>query len=210
MNINQTVLKSKNHINVLGIIFDSKLNWHLQVNNAITKSKKALHAISLIKKYFTSSELLSIITSNYLSILYYNADVWLLSTLSPQIKQKLLSASAAPLKLCTRLYDPSMSFETLHLINKRATPKQFTIYRHAILLHKYYNNESNDNNWLDLFFNQQFNNRCDTVKFVNTKSYKIGDNLLANRFTILNGKIRFDWLNLPLNSYKLKCKEIFL
>ena len=147
---------------------------------------------------------------NYLSILYYNADIWLLPTLSPQLKQKLLSASAAPLKLCTRLYDRSMSFDTLHFINKCATPKQFTTYRHDILLHKYYNDESNNNNWLDLFFNQQFNRRCDTVKFFNTKSYKIGDNLLANRFTVLNGKIKFDWLNLPFNSYKLKCKETFL
>ena len=108
----------------------------------ISKSKKALHAISLIRKYFTPSELLSIITSNYLYILYYNADVWLLSTLSPLLKQKLLSASAAPLKLCTRIYDRFMSFETLHSVNNRATPLQFTTYRHAILLHKYYNDDT--------------------------------------------------------------------
>ena len=204
------MLTSKNHINVLGITFDTKLQWHLQVAQTISKSKKALHAISLIRKYFTSSELLSIITSNYLSILYYNADVWLLPTLSPLLRQKLLSASAAPLKLCTRIYDRSMSFETLHSVNKRATPMQFTTYRHAILLHKFYNDDTYNSNWLDLFFNQQFNNRRDTVCFVDTKSFKIGNNILANRFTILNGKIKFDWLNLPFNSYKLKCKEAFL
>ena len=210
ININDIMLTSKNHINVLGITFDTKLQWHLQVAQTISKSKKALHAISLIRKYFTSSELLSIITSNYLSILYYNADVWLLPTLSPLLRQKLLSASAAPLKLCTRIYDRSMSFETLHSVNKRATPMQFTTYRHAILLHKFYNDDTYNSNWLDLFFNQQFNNRRDTVYFVDTKSYKIGNNILANRFTILNGKIKFDWLNLPFNSYKLKCKEVFL
>ena len=122
ININDIMLTSKNHINVLGITFDTKLQWHLQVAQTISKSKKALHAIFLIRKYFTSSELLSIITSNYLSILYYNADVWLLPTLSPLLRQKLLSASAAPLKLCTRIYDRSMSFETLHSVNNRATP----------------------------------------------------------------------------------------
>ena len=103
-----------------------------------------------------------------------------------------------------------MSFDTLHSLNKRATPKQFTTYRHGLLLHKYYNDETKSNNWLDLFFNQQFNNRCDSVNFVDTKTYKIGNNILANRFTILNGKVKFDWLNLPFNSYKMKCKEIFL
>ena len=210
LNVNHNLLKSKDHINVLGIIFDSKLQWHLQINNAISKSRKALHAISLIKKYFSQSELLTMITSNYLSILYYNADVWLLPTLNPQLKQKLLSASAAPLKLCTRMYDRSMSFNTLHTLNKRATPKQFTTYRHAILLHKVYNDETTNQNWLDLFFNQQFNNRCETVKFIDTKNYKIGNNILSNHFIILNGKIKYDWLNLPFNSFKLKCKELFL
>ena len=103
-----------------------------------------------------------------------------------------------------------MSFDTLHSLNKRATPKQFTTYRHALLLHKYYNDETKSNDWLNLFFNQQFNNRCESVKFVDTKSYKIGNNILANRFPILNFKVKFDWLNLPFNSYKMKCKEIFL
>ena len=210
LNINHNLLKSKDQINVLGIIFDSKLQWHLQINNAISKSRKALHAISLIKKYFSQNELLAMITSNYLSILYYNADVWLLPTLKPQLKQKLLSASAAPLKLCTRMYDRSMSFNTLHTLNKRATPNQFTTYRHAILLHKVYNDETTNQNRLDLFFNQQFNDRWETVKFFDTKNYKIGNNILSNRFIILNGKIKYDWLNLPFNSFKLKCKELFL
>ena len=178
LNVNHNLLKSKDQINVLGIIFDSKLQWHLQINNAISKSRKALHAISLIRKYFSQNELLAMITSNYLSILYYNADVWLLPILNPQLKQKLLSASAAPLKLCTRMYDRSMSFDTLHTLNKRATPKQFTTYRHAILLHKVYNDETTNQNRLDLFFNQQFNNRWETVKFMDTKNYKIGNNIL--------------------------------
>ena len=103
-----------------------------------------------------------------------------------------------------------MSFNTLHTLNKRATPNQFTIYRHAIILHKVYNDETTNQNWLDLFFNQQFNNRCETVKFFDTKNYKIGNNLLSNRFTILKDKIKYDWLNLPFTSFKLKCKELFL
>ena len=208
--VNNIPLKSKNCINVLGITFDSKLQWHLQVNNAITKSKRALHAINLIRKYFTQKQLLDLITSNYLSILYYNADIWLLPSLAPILKTKLLSASAAPLKLCTRLYDNSMSYETLHTINNRANPSQFSTYRHAILLHKTYNDTTLNNNWLDLFFNQHFNGRCNTVNFVNTKQYKIGNNLLSNRFVILNGKINYEWLNLPFESYKLKCKALFL
>ena len=210
LNINNNIVKSKNSINVLGITFDAKLQWHLQINNAISKSKRALHAINLIRKFFTQTQLLKLITSNYLSVLYYNADVWLLPSLAPNLKQKLLSASAAPLKMCTRLYDQSMSYDTLHILNKRATPKQFTTYRHALLLHKTFNDSTLSRDWTDLFFNQQFNGRCNTINFLNLKHYKIGNNILSNRFVILNGLINYEWLNLPFNSYKLKCKNMFL
>ena len=145
----------------------------LQVNNAVTKSKRALHVINLIRKYFTQKQLLDLVTSNYLWILYYNADIWLLPSLAPILKTKLLSASAAPLKLCTRLYDNSMSYETLHTINNRANPSQFSTYRHAIFLHKTYNDTTLNNNWLDLFFNQHFNGRCNTVNFANTNDTKL-------------------------------------
>ena len=59
-----------------------------------------------------------------------------------------------------------MSFNTLHSLNKRATPKQFTTYRHAILLHKYNNDETKSNDWLNLFFNQQVNNRCESARLI--------------------------------------------
>jgi hypothetical protein len=98
---NGTPITSKQAMNVLGISFDSKLNWQFQIQNAITKSKKALHAIYLIRKHFTKTELLQITTSNYYSILYYNAEIWLTPTLNNNSKRALMSASAAPLKLCT-------------------------------------------------------------------------------------------------------------
>ena len=45
---NQTI-RSKKSMNVLGVIFDSKLNWNEHIANCIKKSNKALHAIRLIK-----------------------------------------------------------------------------------------------------------------------------------------------------------------
>ena len=48
LTINNEVITSKPVMNVLGIVFDSKLQWHAQVQNAINKSKKALHALFLI------------------------------------------------------------------------------------------------------------------------------------------------------------------
>ena len=103
------------------------------------KSRLALNAIKLISKYFNKTQLIQIITSNYYSILYYNAEIWLLPSLSPSIKQKMLSASAAPLKLTVSNYTSMISHNSLHYLNNRATPNQITIYKHALLLYKTFN-----------------------------------------------------------------------
>ena len=97
--LNNVIIKSKNTMNVLGVEFDSKLNWNPHINKAILKSNKSLYAIKLIRKYFNSKEILNLLTSNYYSILYYNSEIWHLPSLSPETKQMLLSASANALKI---------------------------------------------------------------------------------------------------------------
>ena len=44
-------------------------------------------------------------------------------------------------------------------------------------------------------------------KFCNISNFKIGNNLLTNTFTILNGKIQLLQLNDSYKSFKIKCKE---
>ena len=73
--LNNVTTKSNFHMNVLGVCFDSKLTWSLHVAKTINKANIALHAIRLIKKYFTSSEIKQLITSNFYSILYYNSEI---------------------------------------------------------------------------------------------------------------------------------------
>ena len=60
----------------------------------------------------------------------------------------------------------------------------------------------------DLFFNQIFNVRETKVNFLDLSNYKIGKNILSNRFKILNGKIPFQMLNKCYESYKIECKRI--
>ena len=40
-------ITSKKSINVLGVIFDCKLNWSMHIANVITKSRKALYGLRL-------------------------------------------------------------------------------------------------------------------------------------------------------------------
>ena len=121
-----------------------------------------------------------------------------------------MSASAAPLKLCSPAYDRMMSYERLHSINKRATPTQIMNYKTSFILHETYNDSTISNDFVDLFFNQNFNARAELVNFIDKSNYKVEKNIFTNCFTILNNKIPFAWLNLELNSFKIKMKEIFL
>ena len=100
LRINNERIRSKGAMNVLGVLFDSKLQWAEQVAQSIKKAKKALYAVRIIKHYFNKVELRQLLTSNYFSILYYNSEVWHLPSLHVNLKQYLLAASSAALKLC--------------------------------------------------------------------------------------------------------------
>ena len=208
--INGIIVKTKPSMNVLGVQFDSKLQWHEHIQNVRRKLKKVLQSLFLIRKYFNKSEFLTIVTSNYYSILYYNAEIWLLPTLSPNMKAQLLAASAAPLKLVNSNYDRRLSYNRLHEQCNRATPDQVTKYRHSLLLHRVYNDQTQGSDWVSINFNQNFNVRLHTIFFVKTNHYRVGNNLITNRLNILNGLVTFDMLNQSLESFKLRMKEIFL
>ena len=50
--INNCNVKSKKVINVLGVLFDSKLSWAPQAELSISKANRALNAIKIIRKFF--------------------------------------------------------------------------------------------------------------------------------------------------------------
>ena len=210
MTINNKQIRSKQSINVLGVEFDSKLQWGPQVAQVINKSKRALHAIRLVAKYMTKSETKQLLTSNFYSILYYNCEIWLLASLSPFLKQHLLAASANALKSLNNYSDIQISYEQLHRLHKRAAPMEMMKYRLAIQLFKIYNGAMINDDWMDLNNQQNFNERHNSVQIFDTSRLRVGKNIIMNRMTSLNRQINYDWLNLSLTGYKLKVKELFL
>ena len=208
--VNNVTVKSKDHINVVGVTFDSKLTWAIQVSNQINKSNSALHAIKLIRKYFNQDEIITLLTANFYSILFYNSEVWHLPILKPELKQLLLSASSKALKLSQRTPDSYESFVNVHQSCKRALPNQLIKYKHSILLHKMYNSYCPEADWIDLNFDQILTTRQTKFKVIKSNKYIVGNNLLTTRLTILNDQIPLSDLNLSLDSFKVKYKKVFL
>ena len=80
----------------------------------------------------------------------------------------------------------------------------------SLQIYKLYNSEKMTEDWIDLNNQQNFNARVNKLLVSNNSNYKIGKNLLVNRFTTLNNQIELNWLNLSFDSYKIKCKTLYL
>ena len=198
-------------MNVLGIIFDSKLQWGPQITSTLTKANKALYAISLIKSHFSTDELLKLITSNFYSVLYYNSEVWHLNSLKQSMKNQLLSISAKAIKMCTKRLDTWMlSYNNLNEMAGRATPNKLMDYKLALQLYRVVNNQVPVPDWVHLNLYNIQTRRQTTFATLKNNRLKVGMNTISNRFYHLNGKINLDWLNLSYDTYKIKCKNKFL
>ena len=156
-------------MNVLDVTFDSKLTWSTQIAHATQKGNKALHAIWLIRKYFNNNEICTLLTSKFFSILYYSSEIWHIFSLSPDLKQQLLSTSTNALKLSQTSPSFMKTFVNIPKECKRSQLEQMIIYKHAILLHKLYNKNCPERDWLALNF-QQVNNQRQTKLFVIKKT----------------------------------------
>ena len=122
-----------------------------------------------------------------------------LPTLKPELKQHLLSASANALKLAQLHLDRMESFINVHKNTNRAVPDKLLLFKHAVLLHKLFNNQT-----------PLLDSRQSHFKVIKSSNYKIGNNILSNRLSVLNNKILLDNLNLSLNAFKYKYKQTLL
>jgi hypothetical protein len=203
-------IKTIKEMNVLGVVFDTKLQWNAQVCKCIKKANKSLCALKLISKYFKTKELLQILTSNVFSILYYNSEIWHLPSLHQSLQQKLLAFSASAIKLALKYPRQLISYNNLHKMAKRATPEMFSRYKLSLLLHKLYNDQFPIDEWTHLNFDQILTTRQQNFVITRNHNMRVGKNAIANRLKSLNGQIPLIWLNKSFIQYKLECKKKFL
>jgi hypothetical protein len=92
-----SVLKN---MKILGLIFDSKLNWYHQT--AFEEANKAQQGLIIISKYFSPQKMVKLSMALFYSRLYYEAKIWLSSALSATLKKKLWQTSSKMLKICQK------------------------------------------------------------------------------------------------------------
>ena len=92
----------------------------------------------------------------------------------------------------------------------RATPDKLSNYKLALQLYKTYNYHLPHQDWVNLNLQNILTTRQKYFLTHKSNILKIGMNCISNRFNYLNGKIKLNWLNLSMDSFKVKCKGIFL
>ena len=171
-------VKSNKVINVLGVTFDSKLNWSHQFANCTKKAKKSLFALKLLKKFFNPNEMRTLIDSHFYSVLYYNVT----PEIGPVMKQKLLSISACALRSCLSNPNNVISFERIHEINKKCMPSQIMLYQSSHNLHKTLHFEEPSFEAITVLDQLAFTPRQTLFIIFRNNHTKIGMNTNPNKF----------------------------
>ena len=208
--INNNDIKTSNQITILGIIFDSNLTWDLQYNNAIKEANHNLYAIKIISKYFTKEEKMTLLTSLFYSKLYYGSEVWHIPGRTVAQNKKLKLASANAIRSCDKTLTIFHSHTQIHSQANRALPDQILSYKHAITMFKLFKHCQPENEFMHMNFQLNQNPRLNYANFFSRHNYDSGKNILLNRLSHLNGKIEKSWLELSLDSFKVRCKQLFL
>ena len=199
-------------MNVLGVMFDCKLNWDLHVALAISKARKSVYALRLLKKFFNPTEMRILLDSYVYSTLYYNAVIWLTPSLSAQSKQNLLSISANALRSCMMFNSNEISFEDVHKSCKKSTPKQIMNYQMSLKLHKILNEKSFECSLEYVRVVDQIvcPRRQILFRIFKTNNYRIGMNTTANKLFYLNDQITLDSISYDFVHFKKIMKVQFL
>ena len=210
--VNNVQVLSQKTMNVLGVIFDSKLNWNAHIAKSICKARKALLALRLLKRYFDFNEMKILLDSNFYSILYYNSIIWLTPGISADCKQRLLSISANALKSCLLVCNNEISFENVHRKCKKCTPEQIMMYHISLKLHKLLNENGSGITFEQVTVMDQIvcTRRQLRVQILRNNRSKIGMNTTANKLYYVNNLISFDLLNKGFVLYKKLMKIQFL
>ena len=163
-------------------------------------------------KYFYPNEMRTLLDSYFYSVLYYNASIWLTPDLSSVMKHDLLAISANGLRSCMSINTLDLSFEKLHLLNKKCTPNQIMLYQLSMSLHKIYNIDSWDLNFetITLIDQMILSSRQLNFQILRNNRRKIGLNTTANKLYHLNNQIGLERLNLNFAHFKKLSKIQFL
>ena len=172
--------------------------------------RKQIKIYMQLSAYFDRMEIKTLLTSLFYSKLYYGSEVWHIPGRSQSQNKKLKLASANAIRACDNSLTIYSTHTQIHKSADRALPDQMLQYKHAITMYKLFKTCQPETEFINLNFQLNQNTRLVHTNFFSRQNYEIGNNILLNRLSHLNAKIKKSWMDLSLNTFKIKCKKLFL
>ena len=119
-------------------------------------------------------------------------------------------ASANALRLITNEITIYHTHTQIHSMTNRALPDQTIKYKHALMLYRLLRQCTPSEEFIQLNFQANLNQRLQHHNFIKMQNYSVGSNILLNRMCSLNNTIPQSMTNESYLTYKLKCKNLFL
>ena len=128
------------------------------------------------------------------------------------MKHDLLAISANALRACMSINTLDLSFERLHVLNKKCTPTQIMLYQLSLSLFKLYNIESSDIDFETITVIDQMilTSRQINFQILRNNRRKIGLNTTANKLYHISNLIGLERLNFEFVHFKKISKVQFL
>lgn len=197
---------SQKEMKVLGITFDSNLNWSSQVSKVISKTNRMLHGLKKIRRHLNRQQSKQVTTSFYFSVLYYGIELWYHRNLAFHLKQKIRSAHYRAL----RLIHGEKTRDQLDMEGKRATPDEWANYAAAKLLVKMVQGSTPTRLLEDTLQNSYSERRQPgRLFFYDASSKKIGRQCFKNRLSCVSKQMKFDWLVTERGALRTSLKKCF-
>jgi len=194
--INESLVKTKSSINVLGIIFNQNLNWSEHVVNTINSCQRILHGLKIVRKFFNQSKFKQLMTAYLFSKLFYAFEVWSYDLLNFETKSRLNSFYYKCCRLIIGDHENAISRNIIDTMIKRATPTEFSNY---VIVRTIIKNMNSKNSPLVVYLNETtytITRKPNQFLFYDASINKIGRNAISNRLSDIFKMINFNCTNI--------------
>ena len=194
-------------------MFDSKLQWHLHVENILKEVNSRTQAIRHINKHLSQTECLGIAHGIFFSKFYYCSSVWLTEMLPKSLMQRLTSASNSCLRAALGYKIRDISTVDLHLEADVLTPYQRCFQDKAVMFWRIINNSTVNQKFFTLTSSTRDFTMIEkgSIYYLQQENHnKIGKLAFENRLNDIISLLQSSWLDESEKTMKKTLKKTIL
>jgi hypothetical protein len=189
---------------VLGVTFDARLRWDVQVSKVISQAKRTIQGLRILRRNMNQH----IATAQFYSKMYYGSPVWL-GHLSSKDLKRIESLHYCALPIGCLDFKCTVPLEVLDHDLKRATPSEWNDYN--VLKEIILKSTSPSSLFKRLDAQAYRTNRPLNIRFFDKSSTKVRLQVISNKSARTMHRVNFDWYyeKISNDGLRIKLKDCF-